>query len=113
MMSPAESASALRSTIHEITHLFDVAPESRTTIPVRPGDWCARQILGHLIDSACNNHRRFVVGQSPETTRFDGYDQDAWVSRQCYAEESWADLVALWRAYNHHLAHVMSCTSDA
>jgi hypothetical protein len=69
-------------------------------------------VLGHLIDSACNNHRRFVVGQSPETARFDGYNQDDWVSRQHYDQVPWRDLVTLWSAYNRHLAHVIGCTPD-
>jgi hypothetical protein len=64
-----------------------------------------------LIDSACNNHRRFVIGQSPGLLAFDGYEQNLWVSRQRYAEEPWGDLVALWASYNRHLVHVMRNTS--
>jgi hypothetical protein len=66
-------------------------------------------VLGHLIDSACNNHRRFVLGQSPDIRKFDGYAQNDWVGRQHYDKVSWRDLVALWTSYNRHLAHVMSC----
>ena len=112
-MTPAQSAAQLRLAIDEATRLFHDADDARTTKRSREGGWCAREVVGHLIDSACNNHRRFVVGQSPETTRFDGYEQDAWVSRQRYAEESWRDLVTLWTAYNRHLAHVMASTSEA
>ena len=79
---------------------------------MRRGGWCPRQILGHLIDSACNNHRRFVMGQSTETVKYDGYEQDVWVTRQQYDKVPWRDLVTLWTAYNRHLAHVMSCVPD-
>ena len=112
-MSTAESAAPLRDAVAEAVALFESGDEARTTVPSRPGGWCAREILGHLIDSACNNHRRFVIGRLPQTTTFDGYEQDAWVSHQQYAREPWRDLVALWTAYNRHLAHLMANTPDA
>jgi len=72
--------------------------------------WCAREVVGHLIDSACNNHRRFILGQTPGLAKFDGYDGDVWVTRQRYVDESWADIVSLWAAYNRHLRHVIART---
>ncbi|MCA1817929.1 MAG: DinB family protein [Acidobacteria bacterium] len=75
----------------------------------RDGDgWSAKEIVGHLVDSAANNHRRFVLAQYRDDLDFEGYSQDDWVRAQGYDEEDWAQLVALWRAYNLHLAHVMS-----
>jgi hypothetical protein len=112
-MSTKESASRLREAIDEAMELFQGVDDARTTEPSRPGGWCAREVVGHLIDSACNNHRRFVTGLLPQTTRFDGYEQDAWVSHQHYAREPWPDLVTLWAAYNRHLAHLMASTPDA
>ena len=110
-LPPQASAEQLHSAIDEALQLFLRVDESRTLERPSPDKWCAREILGHLIDSACNNHRRFVVGQSPTTSRFDGYEQDAWVARQRYADVPWDNLVALWSAYNRHLAHVMTITS--
>jgi len=111
-MTVAQTAADLHAAIAEGLGIFQPADEGRTTRRPRPGGWCAREVLGHLIDSACNNHRRFVIGQSPETTRFDGYNQNEWVERQRYDLVPWPDLVALWTAYNRHLAHVMASTSD-
>ena len=111
--TPQAAAAELRSAIDEALGLFHGVDERRTTVPRRPGGWCPREILGHLVDSACNNHRRFVIGQSPATTRFEGYEQDAWVSAQKYRDEPWRDLLALWTAYNRHLAHVMQVTPPA
>jgi hypothetical protein len=108
--TPQVAAVELRSAIDEVLPLFQGADERRTTIPRRPGGWCAREILGHLVDSACNNHRRFVIGQSASTTRFEGYEQDVWVAAQKYRDVPWRDLLALWTAYNRHLAHVMHVT---
>lgn len=70
--------------------------------------WTPKQIVGHLVDSAANNHRRFVVGQFAGDLVFDGYAQEDWVRAQAYDRADWDTLVALWRSYNLHLAHVMS-----
>lgn len=73
----------------------------------RPGSWSKREILGHLIDSAANNHQRFVRAQHVDELVYAGYDQEAWVACQRYAERDWHELVALWEVYNHHLVHVL------
>lgn len=73
-----------------------------------PGKWSPKQVVGHLIDSASNNHQRFVRAQQVAELRFPPYAQDSWVAVQHYNERSWEDLLALWHAYNLHLAHVIS-----
>jgi hypothetical protein len=73
--------------------------------------WSAKQIIGHLIDSATNNHARIVVGQIKDDLVFPGYDQNRWVEIQRYQQAGWPHLVELWRAYNLHLWHVMSCAA--
>jgi len=72
-----------------------------------PGKWSPKEIIGHLIDSAANNHSRFVRSQIADEMVFPGYDQDAWVSAQRYNERSWPELVSLWRSYNTHIASVV------
>lgn len=111
-MTPARIAARLHAAIDEGLQLFQQVDETRTTKRPSEHAWCAREVLGHLIDSACNNHRRFVIGQSAAALTFDGYDQDEWVRRQGYAKVPWRDLVALWAAYNRHLAHVIGCAPD-
>ena len=78
-----------------------------------PGKWSPREIIGHLIDSASNNHQRFVRAQFQDDLIFAGYDQDAWVAAQKYHDASWPELVTLWRAFNLHLAHVMEGIPEA
>jgi DinB superfamily len=77
-----------------------------------PGKWSRKEIIGHLIDSAANNHARFVRAQLQEDLVFPGYDQDEWVRLQRYQDRAWTDVVQLWQAYNHHIASVMQ-TADA
>ena len=113
MMTPPTIAAGLHASIDEALKLFSGADERRTAVRPAAGGWSAREVIGHLIDSACNNHRRFVLGQSADLQRFDGYDGDVWVARQRYNEVPWRDLVALWTAYNRQLAHVIGCAPPA
>lgn len=76
--------------------------------PLAPGKWSSKQVLGHLIDSAANNHQRFVRGQEEDPVILPGYAQSHWVGCQQYQERAWKDLVALWSAYNRHLAHILA-----
>jgi hypothetical protein len=72
-----------------------------------PDKWCKKEILGHLIDSACNNHQRFVRALLADGLDFPGYSQNAWVRCQGFAEEGWEVLVDLWCALNRHLYHII------
>lgn len=82
--------------------------EQAASSPLSPGKWSRKEILGHLIDSASNNHQRFVRAQLDDKLDFPEYVQTDWVEVQDYADESWALLVDLWSAYNLHLAHVVA-----
>jgi hypothetical protein len=73
-----------------------------------PGKWSPREVIGHLIDSASNNHQRFLRARFQNDLVLAGYDQDAWVTLQKYQDEPWTELVSLWRSFNVHLAHVMA-----
>jgi len=78
-----------------------------------PGKWSPREIIGHLIDSASNNHGRFVRGQDASELMFAGYDQNAWVAVQRYQDSPWSELVTLWANFNRHLAQVMAAAPVA
>jgi hypothetical protein len=78
-----------------------------------PGKWSPREIIGHLIDSASNNHQRFVRMRGRADLVVEGYAQDDWVSAQRYQEAPWIEVVVLWQLYNRQLARVMSATSAA
>ena len=73
-----------------------------------PGKWSKKQILGHLIDSAANNHQRFVRVQLTNGLSLLSYAQNDWVNVQHYQSATWSDLLILWKSYNRHLLHVMT-----
>ncbi len=76
------------------------------------GAWSRKQVLGHLIDSASNNHQRFVRALLQDEVRAPRYDQEGCVRVQRYQELQWGQLVALWASYNRFLAHVLEGIPD-
>ena len=69
--------------------------------------WSVKEIVGHLVDSAANNHHRFVRAQQGRDLAFPGYDQNAWVRVQDHQSRSWLELLDFWVLYNRHLAHAI------
>lgn len=94
-------------TIEEASARLLSMTEDESRAPLSAGKWSAKETIGHLIDSAANNHQRFVRAQFRDDLVFDGYAQEDWVRAQNYNGEPWPLLVGLWRHYNLHLAHVM------
>jgi DinB superfamily len=76
--------------------------------PLRAGGWSRKQVIGHLIDSASNNHQRFVRASLQESLDFPPYDQDGNIRIQAPQDADWLLLVSLWAAYNRYLAHIIA-----
>ncbi len=73
-----------------------------------PGKWSKKQILGHLIDSALNNLRRFTEAQfAPGPYPIQPYDPDELVRVNGYGEMSITDLLALWTSLNRQIVRVV------
>ena len=108
MSSYDKFLSDFRDTILNATARLKNITEEQSRRATSEDNWAPIQILGHLVDSAANNHQRFVRGQFTDDLVFPGYEQDRWVSSQKYRDESWPDLIQLWSAYNLHLLHVVS-----
>lgn len=87
-------------------HLALMKPE-QVSLKETPESWSIKEILGHLIDSAANNHQRFVRACYNAAGDFPPYSQTDWVRIQQYNELDWIALVDLWVAYNRHLANLL------
>lgn len=69
--------------------------------------WNRKELLGHLLDSALNNHQRIVRLQQGNLDAFPGYDQEHWVIAGGYQDSDWSQLVTLWHLFNLQLARVI------
>ena len=101
-----------RATVEDAYSRLLKIPDEAAAAPPSPDKWSPKQVIGHLIDSASNNHQRFVRAQFKDDLVFDGYEQEKWVDFHNYQNTPWKDLLELWRAYNLHIARVMENTPD-
>src|SRR5215470_16448601 len=86
-------ASRLRAEIDSAQLHLRAMSDEQAGRPRPANKWSRKQILGHLIDSAANNHQRFVRAQAVAELRLPGYAQEHWVASQRYGECLWTDLI--------------------
>jgi hypothetical protein len=106
-------ADTLTAAVENVRTRFQGLSEQEAGTPLRNGGWSRKQVIGHLIDSASNNHQRFVRLLLEPQVSLPGYEQAGWVASQQYQDRSWPELLELWAAYNRHLAHLISCVPSA
>ena len=92
--------------IQSLPRLQAISEEQASRQPA-PDVWSAKQVLGHLIDSGVNNHARFVRAGVEDGLELPGYAQNDWVRIGGYQERGWAEVLALWQAYQLHIAQVI------
>jgi hypothetical protein len=97
-------ARVLREEVAQTGTRFRKWSEAEASADRGPGKWVKKEILGHLIDSAANNHQRFVRAQFANSFVWPSYEQTSWVALQRYRERPWLELVDLWVALNGHVA---------
>jgi hypothetical protein len=98
----------------QLLHLCEIIPPLLSAIPetdfsFKPGPekWSKKETLGHLLDSAANNHQRFVRVQF-EKEPLIVYDQNAWNQYSYHQKMNSSALINMWSTYNKHLAELMT-----
>jgi len=95
-----------------LTGIPEISPEKLSSKP-HPGKWSKKEILGHLIDSAVNNLRRFTEIQfESKPYRIQKYKQDQLVIANDYQHAEAAELLNVWNALNQRIISVMQKQTD-
>lgn len=103
-----ELSAELQRVVDHAEAIFRSVTEPESIRPALSGGWSRKQVIGHLIDSASNNHQRFVRASLQDSLEFPGYDQDGMVRVAAVQDMPWPLLIALWTSYNRYLAHVIA-----
>jgi hypothetical protein len=93
----------LRALIKEVPPKLSKLPPSQVKLKPSPGKWSPKEELGHLLDSAANNHQRIVRTQLEDEPKMRGYDGNAWVELHKYQHRDWQEMIDLWQALNRQL----------
>jgi len=109
-LEPTELSERLAAVVREAMPWFASLSDADACRAESEGKWSAKQVVGHLTDSAVNNLGRIVRMQLESDQHLAGYDQMSWVRVQHYAEREWPEVLGLWFALNEHvvwtIAHV-------
>ena len=99
----------IQNTIDRFTQVLNVVPPllhkvEENVFSVKPSaeKWSKKEIIGHLIDSASNNHQRFVRAQFEHTPEI-SYDQNKWNEFSYHQLMRKDDLIDFWLDYNRYL----------
>ncbi len=93
LLDPAELSERLTAVLRGAMPWLLTISEAEASVPEREGKWSAKQVIGHLIDSAVNNLGKMVKMQIHEGQNLTGYEQMAWVNLQHYAEREWSQVL--------------------
>jgi len=102
-----EIAGEIRTVVENVKIKLLAIDQEAANVKPSFDKWSKKEILGHLIDSAANNHQRFVRAVNNEADNFPTYQQNDWVRIQQYNASSWKSLIELWAAYNKHLSDLL------
>ena len=98
-----KAISSQRNLLQNIPARLKKLPEQVVERKPLPTQWSQKEELGHLLDSAANNHQRIVRAQFENKLSMPGYDQNNWVAVNRYQQRPWDELVETWLALNRQL----------
>jgi hypothetical protein len=106
--------------LSQLRALVDRLPARLTNLSVEQvqrkpssSQWSTQEELGHLLDSAANNHQRIVRAQLEDNPAMPGYDGDRWVTLHRYQDREWFSLIAIWVGLNRQLLAAAEAVPDS
>ena len=108
-----QSLTPLRSLIDRLPARLQALPSDKVSHKAAPESWSSKEELGHLLDSAANNHQRIVRAQLEDKPAMPTYDGDAWVALHGYQQRDWHSLIELWAALNRQLLTAAEAVPDS
>ena len=102
-------AAALNSSVDGFFARYHGLDNSLSATRPAPGTWSPKEIIGHLIDSAANNHQRFIRLQMAGELVFPEYGKDnlKWVQLGHYNDMDFCDVILAWKQYNLVIARII------
>ena len=97
----------LNKIVSDFSEKIRAIPDDEFSAKPLPAKWSKKEVLGHLIDSAQNNLRRFICGQYESTPSKIVYNQDLWVAFNDYQQTDKTEIIALWTLMNRRIAAVL------
>src|SRR5271169_4831361 len=103
----------LRTLIEEVPPRLSKLAQSQAELKPSSSRWSPKEELGHLLDSAANNHQRIVRAQLEDNPAMPGYEQNRWVAVHAYQRRDWQELIEVWQALNRQVLAAAEAVPDS
>ncbi len=103
----------LRELLQQVPGRLEKLPKDKVESKPTPSNWSPKEELGHLLDSAANNHQRIVRAQLEDNLAMPGYEQNRWVAVHSYQRRDWKELIEVWRVMNRQLLAAAEAVPDS
>jgi len=108
-----QALTALRDLLQRVPSRLERLPKDTVDTRPTPSSWSPKEELGHLLDSAANNHQRIVRAQLEDNPAMPGYEQNRWVAVHAYQRRDWRELIEVWQALNRQLLAAAEAVPDS
>lgn len=103
---------AYRKIIESFYELLQEPADGLASVRLSADKWSLKEMVGHMIDSASNNHQRFTRLQLEAELQFPAYEAEPWNSIEKPQLCAWEDLIALWYRYNKFILHIIGIMDE-
>jgi hypothetical protein len=107
-----QALDSLRGVLQKVPERLGRLSEETVASKPTPSTWSPKEELGHLLDSAANNHQRVVRAQLEDSPAMPGYEQNRWVAVHAYQRREWTELIDGWQALNRQLLAAAETVPD-
>ena len=93
----------------KINNFFEIISKNNDIVDIKLSEdkWTLKEMIGHLIDSASNNHQRIIRLQIEEKLDFPIYYEEDWKNISQIKDFNFLELINLWKGYNYYLLHII------
>jgi hypothetical protein len=99
----------------KINNFFEIMLENENIVNIKLSEekWTLKEMVGHLIDSASNNHQRFIRLQIDKKLVFPIFREEDWKSVTKIKEYNFLELINLWKGYNNLLLYIIQNINES
>jgi hypothetical protein len=108
-----QALTQLQTLLNKVPDRLGKISSGKVELKPDPSQWSPKDELGHLLDSAANNHQRIVRAQLENNPAMPGYDGERWVELHAYQRRDWSELINLWKALNNQLLAAARAVPDS
>jgi hypothetical protein len=108
-----QALTSLRELLKNVPNRLEALSDEPVENRAKPLTWSRKEELGHLLDSAANNHQRIVRAQMGNDPAMPGYEQNRWVVVHSYQRRDWRELIDVWEALNRQLLAAAEAIPDS